>query len=391
MDKKIEFKDRVRICIENNNHKFDFIKAPSRWLEDVTIKCRSCGHIETRKSASFFRGETYSYIKRCKNCEIKNYKPNSYNIDEAKKIFKDRGYDLLNENYKNCKTKMKYYCPRCKTIQYMSLDNMKRGKGCPICANDKMSIKDSDIILKCNNLGFEVVKIEYENGKNAQSKIDIYLKCELGHIFSVNWSYIRNKNKYSCKVCNKVRAFTGEKTDSQHKYEVEEFCKENNLNYKFITSYIKKYKNNNSIWLTLECKEHGVFDINKCNFMSRKTQICPMCSGNISKGEYKIREYLNNNKISFKSEYSFADCRNILPLPFDFYLYNKGILIEFQGKMHYEPVKYFGGEKKYKQRKINDKIKYDYCKDNKDLKLIQIPYWDYHNIETILNKELNIE
>lgn len=30
-----------------------------------------------------------------------------------------------------------------------------------------------------------------------------------------------------------------------------------------------------------------------------------------------------------------------------------------------------------------------YCKEH-GIKLIEIPYWDYDNIETILNKELDI-
>jgi len=33
--------------------------------------------------------------------------------------------------------------------------------------------------------------------------------------------------------------------------------------------------------------------------------------------------------------------------------------------------------------------RYDYCKQN-SIKLIRIPYWDFKNIEEILERELNI-
>ena len=38
----------------------------------------------------------------------------------------------------------------------------------------------------------------------------------------------------------------------------------------------------------------------------------------------------------------------------------------------------------------NDNIKSQYCKDN-NIKLIRIPYWEYDNINEILDKELNLE
>lgn len=37
--------------------------------------------------------------------------------------------------------------------------------------------------------------------------------------------------------------------------------------------------------------------------------------------------------------------------------------------------------------KVNDNIKRDYCKINK-IKLLEIPYWEFDNIENILSKYL---
>jgi len=133
---------------------------------------------------------------------------------------------------------------------------------------------------------------------------------------------------------------------------------------------------------------HGNFEVEKNSLMGKIVQRCPICTGNASKGEARISEILNKHDINFIREHSFGDCRNIYPLPFDFYLPENEIFIEFQGNEHYESIKFFGGDEKFKQRQINDKIKREYCKDKK---LIEIPYWEFDNIEEILTKELNLQ
>ena len=97
------------------------------------------------------------------------------------------------------------------------------------------------------------------------------------------------------------------------------------------------------------------------------------CLNNKSRGEIKIAQILNENNISYKEQYCFQDCKNNHCLPFDFYLPDYNICIEYDGKQHFQPVEYFGGEKEFQHTKINDKIKTQYCKDH-DIKLVRIPY-----------------
>lgn len=113
---------------------------------------------------------------------------------------------------------------------------------------------------------------------------------------------------------------------------------------------------------------------------------CPIC--NESKGEKLIEYFLTNNNICFKQQYRFNNCRNILPLPFDFYLTNYNLCIEYHGKQHYKPIEYFGGVATFKKQQKRDKIKENYCIDNKILLLI-IPYWDFDKIEQILDEYIN--
>lgn len=126
----------------------------------------------------------------------------------------------------------------------------------------------------------------------------------------------------------------------------------------------------------------------KPNYILHLNSRCPIC--NESRGERKIRELLQQNDIHFIREYIFNDCINNRPLRFDFAIFDKKeggdllFLIEYQGIQHYKPVQFFGGQKQYKERSINDNIKKYYCEE-KGIKLITIHYQEYNDIEQKLH------
>ena len=115
---------------------------------------------------------------------------------------------------------------------------------------------------------------------------------------------------------------------------------------------------------------------------------CPSC--NISRGEFKIKTLLEKYQKQYKYQYKFKDCKFYNELPFDFYLPDYNIAIEYDGEQHYKIIKQFGGINRLIDSKIRDTVKTEYCKNN-NIKLIRIPYWNYKDIENILIKELNLK
>ena len=93
----------------------------------------------------------------------------------------------------------------------------------------------------------------------------------------------------------------------------------------------------------------------------------------ISKYEEIVKEILEENNEPYIHEYKFADCRNVYPLKFDFFLPNHNVCIECQGQQHYQPVDFFGGIERHKTVLHNDEIKRKYCK-NKEIVLMCLPY-----------------
>ena len=74
------------------------------------------------------------------------------------------------------------------------------------------------------------------------------------------------------------------------------------------------------------------FEINWNNFKSGKR--CPYCKK--SKGEDSINTTLKKLGVKYKTQYKFDDCRDVLLLPFDFYLYDYNLIIEYDGEQHFD-------------------------------------------------------
>ncbi len=115
---------------------------------------------------------------------------------------------------------------------------------------------------------------------------------------------------------------------------------------------------------------------------------CPKCKE--SKGEKEIARFLNENNIKFERQYKFNDCKNKQKLPFDFYLPDYNVCIEFQGLQHFREMGYFGGKEKLERTKLTDEIKEKYCHLN-NIHLLKISYLDIKNIDNILKNFLNIK
>ena len=100
--------------------------------------------------------------------------------------------------------------------------------------------------------------------------------------------------------------------------------------------------------------------------------------------------FLEQNNIKFKKQYFFND----LPLfKFDFALESnsgKILLIEFDGRQHFEPVKKFGGDIEFSLQKIRDGRKNDYCKE-KNIPLLRIHYKQIKEIQELITEFLALE
>ena len=131
------------------------------------------------------------------------------------------------------------------------------------------------------------------------------------------------------------------------------------------------------------CPFHGIFEQKPNNHLNKHN--CPKCKS--SKGEITIRNYLLKNNIIFEEQKRFKECKDKLPLSYDFYLPKENLLIEYNGIQHYESVETFGGKKKFLYQQHNDELKREFV-EKSGIRLLTISYKDYNIIEKILEEEI---
>ena len=114
-----------------------------------------------------------------------------------------------------------------------------------------------------------------------------------------------------------------------------------------------------------------------------------------SVGEMVIAQFLKEKNIDFQQEYRFNDCKDERPLPFDFCIFNPDktikLLIEINGKQHYEP-RYSSNvetsQKIFETQQKHDLIKKIYCLEN-NYDLLIIPYYNLNHYKEIIEERLS--
>lgn len=116
---------------------------------------------------------------------------------------------------------------------------------------------------------------------------------------------------------------------------------------------------------------------------------CSLC--NFSKGEKRIEDYLASEQINNIPQKEFDGLIGVGngQLSYDFYLPTYNLLIEYQGEYH-DGTAYNQTNKELVIQKEHDKRKKQYTIDN-NINFLEIWYWDFENIDEILNNKLKGE
>ena len=242
-------------------------------------------------------------------------------------------------------------------------------------------ITTEDFIQKSSKIHppqkYDYSKVHYTNNRN---KVCIICLTH-GEFLQSPFNHLMGKGCPDCakEKVSKICFQNNKKNVIPFEIMVQRFHQKHSNKYQYIKpNQFRGYRQK----ITIICPKHGIFIQQVQSHLNGAG--CSKCANEGSKDVKIIQKYLQNQNIIYKTEKRFKDCRNKLPLPFDFYLPEYNICIEFDGIQHFKPTY---GEEKFKQRKINDSIKNKYCKEN-NINLIRIPYWESSNIENLIFKEL---
>lgn len=116
------------------------------------------------------------------------------------------------------------------------------------------------------------------------------------------------------------------------------------------------------------------FHCEECNRNFIKTGLsvlevgCPYCRESKYKGENLLARILDNHNIIYtrQDSYGCINPKTSRELYYDFIIEHndKLIFVEIQGKQHYEPIDFFGGEDSYEGVVYRDEVKQKYAKEH---------------------------
>lgn len=264
-------------------------------------------------------------------------------------------------HYEGANTKVLCLCLKHNVEWYARPSNIIKGSGCPICKKEKYRIKRVKTEefykqeLSLNNPNIELIGHYEGMRKKALHRCIVH---------DYEWYVFPNNvlKGHGCPICLR------EKIRDRNIKTNEKYVKDlGSANPNIISLEEYKGAETNILHKCLKCGNEWM--VRPSNLLSGKG--CPNCKK--SNGELLVKEWLDNHTVNYKTQYMFEGCRNIRPLPFDFYLLDYNACIEYQGEQHYRAVDFFGGEEGFVERQRNDNIKRKFCKDN-DIRLLEIPF-----------------
>ena len=349
----------------------------------------------------------------------------------VKEYVESYGYKLISQEYIRSNERLDMLCVNGHECS-ISWDNFKYGRRCKTCSNimkaNKFKLSYDYVREYISDKGCKLLSGEYINNNT-----DLIIKCACGNIFNRTFGRFKINNR--CTKCK-------DKKSKKHTYEyIKNFIEKEGytlLSDKYISCdhHIEVECNNN----------HKPYKVKFSNFYSGKR--CPRCNGNykpsiyevkkefekegytlldneyvrqsnrlniicdkghktkitlrdfrdgcrcnicrISKGEKKIMIFLENKNINYVyDEPYFKDLLSNAgnPLRPDFILPDYKIWIEYDGEFHFK--KYYE-DQKYDLQTYHDELKNNYAIKH-NWKMVRIPYWEFENIENILNKIFNMK
>lgn len=284
-------------------------------------------------------------------------------INKRNKCVKYIKYKVINKNKrKRILVSMKCPCGRDFNKTLDDINRKGRSLCCPKCSlkirASKRRIPITTMIKSIEDYGYKVLD------KNIEFKTDDFIEVmnKDGYKGFIKYNYIRQHKNMSI--------FNENINISNYVYNANIYIARNNMKCKCLG--LSSKNNWNRKGLIFECECGKKFETSMASFSNGKFR-CDDCSKSISKYEYHVMNFLKENNIDYIKEFKFNDCRDILPLPFDFYLVHENKIIEVDGIQHFQRTLF---KDSFDIIKKHDNIKNEYCK-RKKIPLLRLSYLDF--------------
>lgn len=299
-------------------------------------------------------------------------------LEDVRLLVEDE-YTVLG-GYTRTKDKLEMKHNTCGHVWEITPNNFLKGKRCPNCANDtRFKGKTQDMFVEDVNSIYEGKFAVVGEYKGSFTPIKMYCKAH-----EYTFSKLPKVVLSGTRICKHCR---GEYMSEIQRKSEDVFLQELKNRHKGKLVCNSAYVNTHTK-IDFECTACEIVFSAEPNAVLRISG-CPECSS--SWGEKYTKQYLIENEVLFEVQKTFPGCKDKKLLKFDFYLPEYNMLIEYDGKQHFEPVEFFGGVTSYEEQVRKDKIKTEYARRER-IKLVRIPYTvTGDSIAEVLNRSIKQE
>lgn len=372
MGKKLSHTDVTNIIKEIHGDKYDlseflYINRRTKFI----LKCKQHGTWHTTLG-QIIRGQG---CPKCGKEEAAIKRRVSFEdfLLQAREVHGNK-YSYYKDSFSKISAKTKINCSIHGDFEQMADAHIRQASGCPECGavsqSEKRRMNKEDFILKSKAVHgdkYNYSKIVYKN-----SRENITIICPVhGEFYPAPGNFLSGSG---CPKCSIIEQHENQKKN------VEDFINDSRKVHGNKFDYSKVEYNGGKVPVEIVCKKHGAFHQTPNSHQSGNG--CPFC--NASKGENQIKLILDNLAIRYFTQHTFDGLVDKRKLKCDFYLPDNNLVIEFNGRQHYEEVKTWGGKESLNEVQRRDELKRVFLK-SVNIKLLEIHYREKDLENLILN------
>lgn len=347
----------IRKALRKHGDRYDYsnvIYVKSK--EEVEIICKVEGHKAFPQTPNH-----HLCGQGCNMCYGKIKLTKEEFIKKANKVHGEGTYDYSKVKYIDNKTDVIIICPKHEPF-LQAPNNHLQGQGCPICrymkSSEKLRMTKEEFIKRAREIHGD--KYDYSKVIYFNNSTKVIITCpKHGDFKQIPNSHL---NGNGCRKCQY------EKLSNERRLTLNEFIQRANKIHNNKYNYSKVDYKDIYTKIIIVCMKHGDFSQTPNDHINNGSG-CPKC--NNYKGEIAVRKFLIEHDIEFEEQKRFENCRDKNPLPFDFYLPQYNLCIEYDGSQHFNPFAFHFKDISEKEKLENfkyiqnhDEIKNNYCKNN---------------------------
>lgn len=344
-------------------------------LDKVECKCLICGHKWSATPAHLLDGRGCPQCKRNKISQSKLMDPKSFH-EIAQRI--NPGIKVLGK-YIGRKKYIQCECMTCGTQWNCCAETLLNSRKCPTCA---LQSRRASITRTNDNFLDQLFQLHpLINVKTKYVNNITQVECECkscGHEWTTTPKTLLHGA--GCPQCwLKNISIASRKTHDKFISEI----MAKNPNIDILSNYV-----GDSIKVKCGCKTCGLVWSARPNTLLKGVG-CPSCAKRSSKGERKIREYLESAGLEYVPQAKFDSLIGLAGrlLSYDFYIPKLNTLIEYQGQYH-DGTALNQTDDGFAKQQEHDRRKIEYASQH-NINLLEIWYQDFDHIKQILDLELS--